>query len=67
MSCQVRGERTVETTRYCNCEQCKEWWVNNVPGYFLCAACQEVCYEAGNKYDGMCGECWDEAQPEPKL
>lgn len=35
-------------------------WCATVPGYFVCAACGEVCVEKVGKYDGMCEQCYDE-------
>lgn len=55
--------RIEEIARNCGCCRCKQWWADNVWGYFLCAMCLEVTLKC-NEYstDGLiiCEECLDE-------
>lgn len=55
--------RTTDIARDCKCDACKQWWAVNVPGYFLCPQCNDVCLVGsdGPYSGGICESCFDES------
>jgi hypothetical protein len=59
-------QRTKEHARACQCDGCKRWWADNVPGYFYCPRCRDVCTPLADRYDGVCEQCFDNRDVEEK-